>query len=70
MKFLKRLWSAGLLLVFSWPAFADGVNYQTIADAAQKTNDLSRQALVMIFGDVVLHPFNPGQQTLIGCKRR
>jgi conjugal transfer/type IV secretion protein DotA/TraY len=66
MKFLKRLWSAGLLLLFSWPAFADGVNYQTIADAAQKTNDLSRQALVMIFGDVVLHPFNPGQQTLIG----
>ena len=67
MKLLNRLlWSAGLLLVFSWPVLADGVNYQTIADAAQKTHDLSRQALVMIFGDVVLHPFTPGQQTVIG----
>lgn len=68
MKMFTRLWAAGLLLLFAWPAFADGpaVNYGTIADAAQKTNDLSRQALVMIFGDVVLHPFQPGAPTLIG----
>lgn len=65
MKIFRRLWASGLLLAFSWPAFA-GVTYQNISDAAQKTNDLSRQALVMIFGNVVVTPFNPGQTTLIG----
>lgn len=66
MNLIKRFWWVGFLLVFSLPALADTVDYQTIAAAAQKTNDLSRQALVMIFGDVVLNPFAPSQPTLIG----
>lgn len=66
MKLLKQIQAAALLCAASCPAFADGVDYQTISDAAQKTGDLSRQALVMIFGDVVTSPFQPGQPTLIG----
>ncbi|MEN4578145.1 DotA/TraY family protein [Pantoea agglomerans] len=66
MKLLTKIQAAALLCAASCPAFADGVDYQTISDAASKTGDLSRQALVMIFGDVVLTPFQPGQVTLIG----
>ncbi|MBF1996099.1 DotA/TraY family protein [Serratia symbiotica] len=66
MKLLKPLQAAALLCAVSCPAFAADVDYQTISDAAQKTGDLSRQSLVMIFGDVVLSPFQPGQPTLIG----
>lgn len=67
MKFIKRFWWVGLLLmIFSLPTLANTVNYQTISAAAQKNTDLSRQALVMIFGDVVLNPFKPSQKTLIG----
>ncbi|CAH0303904.1 hypothetical protein WB66_24035 [bacteria symbiont BFo1 of Frankliniella occidentalis] len=61
MKLLTKIQAAALLCVASCPAFADSVDYQTISDAAGKTGDLSRQALVMIFGDVVLTPFQPGQ---------
>lgn len=66
MKLLRKIQAAALLCAASCPALADGVDYQTISDAASKTGDLSRQALVMIFGDVVLTPFQPGQVTLIG----
>lgn len=66
MKLLTKIQAAALLCAASCPAFADSVDYQTISDAASKTGDLSRQALVMIFGDVVLTPFQPGQATLIG----
>ncbi|MEN4610264.1 DotA/TraY family protein [Pantoea agglomerans] len=66
MKLLTKIQAAALLCAASCPALADGVDYQTISDAASKTGDLSRQALVMIFGDVVLTPFQPGQATLIG----
>lgn len=66
MKLLTKIQAAILLCAASCPALADGVDYQTISDAASKTGDLSRQALVMIFGDVVLTPFQPGQATLIG----
>ena len=66
MKLLTKIQAAALLCAASCQAFADGVDYQTISDAASKTGDLSRQALVMIFGDVVLTPFQPGQVTLIG----
>lgn len=66
MKLLKKIQAAALLCAVSCPAFADGVDYQTISDAAQRSGDLSRQALVMIFGDVVISPFQPGQATLIG----
>ncbi len=67
MKLIKRFWWVGLLLVFSLPVLADSVSYQTISAAAQKNNDLSRQALVMIFGDVVLNPFSTSRPTLIGA---
>ena len=66
MKLTNKFWWVGLLLVFSLPVLADSVDYQTIAAASQKTNDLSRQALVMIFGDVVTNPFAPSNPTLIG----
>ncbi|MBW5416255.1 DotA/TraY family protein [Pseudomonas sp. MAG002Y] len=66
MKLTNRLWWAGLLLVFSLPVLADSVDYQTISAAAQKPNDLSRQALVMIFGQVVVNPFASSEPTLIG----
>jgi conjugal transfer/type IV secretion protein DotA/TraY len=66
MKLTNKLWWVGLLLVVSLPVLADTVDYQTISDAAQKTNDLSRQALVMIFGEVVIDPFGPNRLTLIG----
>ncbi|WP_168403363.1 DotA/TraY family protein [Erwinia amylovora] len=66
MKLLTKIQTAALLCAASCPALADGVDYQTISDAASKTGDLSRQALVMIFGDVVLTPFQPGPATLIG----
>lgn len=66
MKLLNRFWWSFLLLIFTAPALADGATYQTISAAAQKNNDLSRQALVMIFGDVVTHPMQPSQMTIIG----
>lgn len=52
-------------LLLAWPAFAN-VNYQSISDAASKTNDISRQAMVAIFGDVVISPFQPSEITVIG----
>ncbi|SDR52785.1 DotA/TraY family protein [Pseudomonas cannabina] len=66
MNLIKRFWWMGLLLVFSVPALADNVDYQTIAAASQKPNDLSRQAMVMIMGQVAVDPFAPSQPTLIG----
>lgn len=66
MNLIKRIWWVGLLLAFSLPALADSVDYQTIAAASQKTNDLSRQALVMIFGQVAVDPFSTSDITLIG----
>ena len=66
MKLTNKFWWVGLLLIFSLPAWADGVDYQTISAAAQKTNDLSRQALVMIFGEVVTDPFTSSSPSLIG----
>jgi conjugal transfer/type IV secretion protein DotA/TraY len=66
MNLIKRIWWVGLLLVFSLPALADTVTYKTLSAAAQKNHDLSRQAMVMIFGDVVVHPFTASDPTLIG----
>lgn len=66
MTLIKRIWWVGLLLVFSLPALADSVTYKTIAEAAHKNQDLSRQAMVMIFGDVVIHPFSASDPTVIG----
>ncbi|MCP1065965.1 hypothetical protein M5G07_13075 [Serratia symbiotica] len=60
MKLLKPLQAVALLCAVSCSVFAADVGYQTISYAVQKTGDLSRQVLVMIFGDV-----EPGQPTLI-----
>lgn len=66
MKLLTKIQAAAWLCLASCPAFAADMDYQTISDAAQRSTDLSRQALVMIFGNVVISPFQPGQPTLIG----
>jgi hypothetical protein len=43
-----------------------GVTYDDIVSAATNAQDLSRQALVTIFGDVVLDPLAAGNTTMIG----
>lgn len=42
------------------------VTYQDIVSAATNSDDLSRQALVTIFGDVVTNPLSTSSPTLIG----
>lgn len=62
---ISLLATAGLL-PFSLPARADDITYETIASAAEKSTDLSRQALVTIFGDVVTNPFSFTGSSVIG----
>lgn len=57
MKIILRALSAGLA-VSAVPAMAS-VTYQDIVSAATNSDDLSRQALVTIFGDVVTNPYRP-----------
>lgn len=64
MKNLLRAFCAGLALS-SLPAVAS-VTYQDIVSAATSPDDLSRQALVTIFGDVVTNPLSTSSPTLIG----
>ncbi|HHU1416142.1 TPA: DotA/TraY family protein [Escherichia coli] len=64
-KKISLLVTAGLL-PFCLPAQADDVTYETIASAAEKSTDLSRQALVTIFGDVVVNPFSFTNASVIG----
>ncbi|MFA0921784.1 DotA/TraY family protein [Pseudomonas tremae] len=67
MNLIKRIGWVGFLLAFlSLSALADTVDYQTIAAASQKPNDLSRQAMVMIMGQVAVDPFAPSEPTLLG----
>ena len=66
MKRVKTLFATLLLLGVSLPALADDVTYSSITSAAQNTSDLSRQALVTIFGDVVTSPFSTTDTTVIG----
>lgn len=61
-KFIRAL-CAGLLVPVL-PARAG--TYDDIVSAATNAQDLSRQALVTIFGDVVLNPMSPGNTTMIG----
>nr|WP_215416393.1 DotA/TraY family protein [Escherichia coli] len=56
--------SAGLALA-AVPAQAF-VTYQDIVSAATNPDDLSRQALVTIFGDVVTNPLTASSNTIIG----
>lgn len=55
-----------LLLGVSLSVYADSITIDTIESAATRQNELSRQLLVMIFGDVVNNPINPTTQSLIG----
>lgn len=66
MKLFKQPLQGLLLLLISLPALADDVTYSTIRDAAENSSDLSRQALVTIFGDVVTSPFTSTDTTVIG----
>jgi len=66
MKLLSRFLWLSLSLILSAPVMANTVSYQTISASAAKSNDLSRQVMVMIFGDVVINPMQPSQVTLIG----
>ncbi|OJK30166.1 traY protein, partial [Escherichia coli] len=63
MKILLRALCAGLA-ISSLPAMAS-VTYQDIVSAATNPDDLSRQALVTIFGDVVTYPLSTSAPTLI-----
>ncbi|EEY9329569.1 DotA/TraY family protein [Escherichia coli] len=67
MTYLRKLF-AGIMISMMWLplAFADSsVNFDTIEAAAKRSSDLSRQLLVMIFGDVVTDPFSTNT-TMIG----
>lgn len=64
MKNSLRALAAGLL-VSVIPAQAS-TTYQDIVAAATNPQDLSRQALVTIFGDVVTNPLAGGSTTVIG----
>ena len=67
MTYLRKLF-AGIMISMMWIplAFADSsVNFDTIEAAAKRSSDLSRQLLVMIFGDVVTDPFSTNT-TMIG----
>lgn len=64
VKILLRALCAGLA-ISSLPAMAS-VTYQDIVSAATNPDDLSRQALVTIFGDVVTNPLSTSAPTLIG----
>ena len=61
MKIIPRALSAGLALA-AVPAQAF-VTYQDIVSAATNPDDLSRQALVTIFGDVVTNPLTASSNT-------
>lgn len=65
MNRLKQLFSALTLLTLSLPALADDVTYSSISSAAQNSSDLSRQALVTIFGNIVTSPSST-DTTVIG----
>lgn len=64
VKILLRALCADLA-ISSLPAMAS-VTYQDIVSAATNPDDLSRQALVTIFGDVVTNPLSTSAPTLIG----
>lgn len=71
MKILLRALCAGLA-ISSLPAMAS-VTYQDIVSAATNPDDLSRQALVTIFGDVVTNPLStsdlPDRKHVLGVQQ-
>ncbi|CNB82465.1 DotA/TraY family protein [Yersinia similis] len=67
MKGMIRLFSFVALGLYSLSGMAaDGVDFDSISSAAKRSGDLSRQALVMIFGDVVNNPLSPTNTSMIG----
>lgn len=66
MKRLLLLLAALGAVSLSLPAFADSINYDTITGAATRNSDLSRQLLIMVFGDVVNNPLQPQNVSFIG----
>ncbi|WP_435956133.1 DotA/TraY family protein [Dryocola sp. BD626] len=66
MKLLLRLLPVIALAALSWPALADNIGFDSINSAATRTTDLSRQMMVMVFGDVVNNPLQPATASFIG----
>lgn len=66
MKRLLLLLATFALVGLSLPAFADNINYDTISGAATRSTDLSRQLLIMVYGDVVNNPLQPQNVSFIG----
>ncbi|EBZ0491357.1 conjugal transfer protein TraY [Salmonella enterica subsp. enterica serovar Infantis] len=67
MKKISLWLSALLMAVLSCPAFANDITMQTIhAAAVAHSEDLSRRVLVMIFGNVVNNPLDPGDASMLG----
>lgn len=67
MKWLRTLYASVLVsLLWTSFAFADTtVSFDSIETAARRSTDLSRQLLVMIFGDVVTNPLSTNA-TMVG----
>lgn len=66
MKLLLRLLPVIALAALSWPALANSIGYDSISSAATRSTDLSRQMMVMVFGDVVNNPLQPATASFIG----
>ncbi|AZT39743.1 conjugal transfer protein TraY (plasmid) [Salmonella enterica subsp. enterica serovar Karamoja] len=67
MKKISLWLSALLMAVLSCPAFAGDISMETIhAAAVAHSEDLSRRVLVMIFGNVVNNPLDPGDASMLG----
>lgn len=67
MKWIRTLYASVLVnLLWSSSALADtAVSFDSIEAAAKRSTDLSRQLLVMIFGDVVTNPLSTNA-TMVG----
>lgn len=66
MKRMLQLLVIFALTGLSLTAFADNINYDSINGAATRTTDLSRQLLIMVYGDVVNNPLQPQNVSFIG----
>ncbi|WP_426575588.1 DotA/TraY family protein (plasmid) [Xenorhabdus stockiae] len=59
MKTMRKLMVSVCLCMFTFSAWANSsISFDTIEQAAKRSTDLSRQMLVMIFGDVVTNPLS------------
>lgn len=66
MKKLLFLLPVIALACLALPAFADNVDFDSISSAATRNTDLSRQMMIMVFGDVVNNPLQPANVSFIG----